>query len=75
MEETRGTRINAERTRQILETGAETVATACPFCMVMLSDGLAAAGDGATGVVAQDISEVLAARLASVPDDRRLPVV
>ena len=37
MEETRGTRINAERTRQVLETGATTVATACPFCMVMLS--------------------------------------
>ena len=46
MEENRGTRINAERTRQVLETGAETVATACPFCMVMLSDGLAAAADG-----------------------------
>jgi Fe-S oxidoreductase/nitrate reductase gamma subunit len=75
MEETRGTRINAERTRQVLETGATTVATACPFCMVMLSDGLAAAGDPGTGVVAQDISEVLAARLASVPDERRLPVV
>ncbi len=74
MEETRGTRINAERTRQVLETGAATVATACPFCMVMLSDGLAAV-EGGTTVVAQDISEVLAARLASVPDDRRLPVV
>ena len=43
MEETRGTRINAERTRQVLETGAETVATSCPFCMVMMTDGLAAA--------------------------------
>ena len=74
MEETRGTRINAERTRQVLETGASTVATACPFCMVMLSDGLAAV-EGGTSVVAQDISEVLAARLATVPDDRRLPVV
>ena len=76
MEETRGTRINAERTRQVLETGASTVATACPFCMVMMSDGLAAAPDGAGAAVnAMDISEVLAARLASVPDDRRLPVV
>jgi Fe-S oxidoreductase len=74
MEETRGTRINAERTRQVLETGAATVATACPFCMVMLSDGLAAA-DGGSAVVALDVSEVLAARLASVPEDRRLPVV
>jgi Fe-S oxidoreductase len=74
MEETRGTRINVERTRQVLETGASTVATACPFCMVMMSDGLAAV-DGGTTVNAMDISEVLAARLASVPDDRRLPVV
>jgi Fe-S oxidoreductase len=74
MEETRGTRINAERTRQVLETGATTVATACPFCMVMLSDGLAAA-EGGAGVAALDVSEVLAARLASVPEDRRLPVV
>src|SRR6476469_4298652 len=74
MEEDRGTRINAERTRQVLETGAETVATSCPFCMVMMSDGLAAV-DGGTTVNAMDISEVLAARLAAVPDDRRLPVV
>ena len=74
MEETRGTRINAERTRQVLETGATTVATACPFCMVMLSDGLGAA-EGGAAVAAMDVSELLAARLASVPEDRRLPVV
>jgi heterodisulfide reductase subunit D len=30
----------AERTRDVLETGADIVATACPFCMVMLTDGL-----------------------------------
>jgi Fe-S oxidoreductase len=75
MEETRGTRINAERTRQVLETGAATVATSCPFCMVMLGDGLAAAGDGAVGVVALDVSELLAARIAAAPPERRLPVV
>ena len=39
MEETRGTRINENRTAQVLATGAETVATCCPFCMVMMSDG------------------------------------
>ena len=75
MEETRGTRINAERTRQVLETGAATVATSCPFCMVMLGDGLAAAGDRAAGVVALDVSELLAARIATAPPERRLPVV
>jgi Fe-S oxidoreductase len=75
MEETRGTRINAERTRQVLETGATTVATSCPFCMVMMSDGLAAAADGGPSVTAMDISEVLAVRIAVVPQERRLPVV
>lgn len=74
MEETRGTRINAERARQVIETGAAAVATSCPFCMVMLSDGLAAA-DGGQAVATLDVSEVLAARIAAAPSDRRLPVV
>jgi Fe-S oxidoreductase len=60
MEEDRGTRINIERTRQALETGAGTVATACPFCLVMLRDGLADAGQRAAGVQARDIAELLA---------------
>jgi Fe-S oxidoreductase len=80
MEETRGTRINEERTREALATGADVVATACPFCMVMLSDGLAAAASGGGagsqgGMTARDISEVLAARIAATPEERRLPVV
>ncbi len=68
MEETRGTRINAERTRQALATGATTVVTECPFCMTMLRDGLAEAGDGGTDVNAADLAEVLAASLAP-PED------
>src|SRR5258706_16323627 len=40
MEETRGTRINAERARQGLETGASTGATPGPFCMGVVGDGL-----------------------------------
>jgi Fe-S oxidoreductase len=83
MEETRGTRVNAERTRQALATGAGTVATACPFCMVMLRDGLTDAGRGADAadpVTAQDISELLAAAIVpfagrEIPEGRRLPVV
>ena len=74
MEEDRGTRINAERSRQIIETGADVVATSCPFCMVMLSDGLASA-EGGAGVASADISEILAARIAATPAERRLPVV
>jgi Fe-S oxidoreductase len=59
MEEDRGTRINAERTSQALATGASEIATACPYCLVMMRDGLADAGDRAAGVVARDIAEVL----------------
>jgi Fe-S oxidoreductase len=67
MEETRGTRVNAARTLQVIDTGATTVATACPFCMVMLRDGLADASRGADArdpVTAADISELLAAAIA-----------
>ena len=74
MEETRGTRINAERTRQALETGAETVAVGCPFCMVMMRDGLAdAAPDGS--VTARDISELLAEAVVPAREGRQLPVL
>jgi len=67
MEERRGIRINAERTRQALETGADAVATACPFCLVMMRDGIAdARGAGTTGdgVETLDVAELLAASLA-----------
>ena len=86
MEETRGTRINAERTRQALETGAATVATSCPFCMVMMKDGLADATAGGTNVAsatgagvvsARDIAEILADVIEPdpIPAGRRLPVL
>ncbi|MES1239352.1 MAG: (Fe-S)-binding protein, partial [Chloroflexota bacterium] len=51
MEETRGTRINESRTAQALATGAETVATECPFCMTMMKDGLEAVQSGTGGTV------------------------
>ena len=87
MDENRGnTRINAARTEQALATDAGTVATACPFCMVMLRDGIAEAGRGsdtADPILSADISELLADALApapaipdrEVPESRRLTVV
>jgi hypothetical protein len=42
--------------------------------MVMLSDGLAAAGGG-QAVATLDVSEVLAARIAAAPADRQLAVI
>jgi Fe-S oxidoreductase len=40
MEEKIGKRINLTRTEEALATGADTIAVGCPFCRVMLSDGL-----------------------------------
>lgn len=45
MEESIGTRIAVERSREAIGTGAQVIATACPFCTTMLSDGVA--GEGA----------------------------
>jgi Fe-S oxidoreductase len=42
--EERGSPINEERVRQAAETGAETLAVACPFCTVMLDDGARSSG-------------------------------
>ena len=32
--------INIERIEEALQTGADTIAVACPFCMVMMTDGV-----------------------------------
>lgn len=40
MEEDVGKRINSMRCEQLLETGAKTFATACPYCLIMLGDAL-----------------------------------
>jgi Fe-S oxidoreductase len=42
MEEKIGTRINLNRVDEAIATGAEEVAVACPFCRVMVGDGMAA---------------------------------
>ncbi|MGA0819050.1 MAG: heterodisulfide reductase-related iron-sulfur binding cluster [Ilumatobacteraceae bacterium] len=43
-EESSGTKVNDERAREALSTGASRVATACPFCYIMLDDGVKGAG-------------------------------
>ncbi|MBO0692094.1 MAG: (Fe-S)-binding protein [Acidimicrobiaceae bacterium] len=37
-------RISADRSRELLGTGAARIATACPFCAIMLDDGVKSAG-------------------------------
>jgi Fe-S oxidoreductase len=58
VEEPRDKRVNQERARQVLATGAQVVAVACPFCMTMLEDGInARKGDREVRVM--DIAELL----------------
>jgi Fe-S oxidoreductase len=64
MEEKLGTRINTNRTEEALATGAERIAVGCPFCKVMLSDGLNAAiqdGKATDAVEVVDVAQMLLA--------------
>ncbi len=66
MEEKIGKRINQTRVQEALETGADTLAAACPFCITMFEDGI-------KGVEAEerfkvlDIAEILAEALEQAP--------
>jgi Fe-S oxidoreductase len=62
MEERAG-KINEERARQAAETGADTLAVACPFCTVMLDDGVRQRGDDLRVV---DVSTLLAESIDGV---------
>ncbi len=59
MEEDIGSRINHHRAEQALQTGATRVATACPFCLTMLTEGMGAKGAGER-VQVQDVAVLLA---------------
>jgi Fe-S oxidoreductase len=65
MEEKLGTRINLNRTDEALGTGAETIAVACPFCSVMLNDGVTNRSQGKDAPVAT-VSDVATLLLDSV---------
>jgi len=56
MEENIGTKVNDERAREAIATGATRVATACPFCYIMLDDGVKGAGKDESSVKVGDIA-------------------
>lgn len=58
VDEPSGQRVNQERARQALDTGAEIVAVGCPFCMTMLEDGINARR-GDRDVLVRDVAELL----------------
>ena len=64
MEEKLGTRINMNRTEEALATGADRIAVGCPFCKVMISDGLTskqADGSAREEVEVVDVAQMLLA--------------
>ncbi len=57
LEEKEGSRINNMRAQQALDTNAEALISACPFCLTMLSDGIAA---NEKHIPVKDLAEILA---------------
>lgn len=51
-------RVNLKRTQQLLDTGADTIGVGCPFCMIMITDGIKAKGME-ENVKVMDISEIV----------------
>ena len=58
LEETEGTKININRTEEALSTNADTIASACPFCMTMLTDGVKSF-EKQEDVSVKDIAEII----------------
>ena len=61
-EEHTGKKVNIDRSEEAVATGADVVATGCPFCYVMMDDGIKEIGAD-ENVVVQDISMLLDGRV------------
>jgi len=70
MEENTGKKVNIERSEEAVATGADRIAVACPFCYVMMDDGVKAQGKEET-VKVQDIAEIL---IEAIEQGERAPV-
>ncbi len=65
-------RINVIRAKQAADTGADTVVSACPFCLTMLKDGISLTGNDEK-MVAEDLAEVVARNLDWNPPEPEVP--
>src|SRR5437870_4839674 len=60
VEESRGERINVVRAQEAVDTGADVIAVACPFCMQMIESGVGSVpGADERGVQVFDLAELL----------------
>ena len=55
-------KVNTKRTEQLIDTGADNIATACPFCITMISDGVKAK-DLADDIRVFDVAEMVATNM------------
>jgi Fe-S oxidoreductase len=69
MEEHDGERVNVNRTDEVIATGVEAVAVACPFCNIMLTDGMKQR-NVEDKIAVLDVAELVAAAIPDVPVDR-----
>jgi len=69
MEEAEGQRVNINRTDEAIATGAEAVAVACPFCNIMMTDGMKQR-NVEDKIQVLDIAELVAQSIPDVPVDR-----
>lgn len=65
----KGTRVSHERTRELLATGAGTIAAACPFCHTMIRDALGSLDNGQVKLL--DIAQIAAAALPAGAQDHQ----
>ncbi|MBC7279311.1 (Fe-S)-binding protein [Nocardioides sp.] len=70
MEEKIGSRINENRTDEAVATGADQIAVGCPFCRVMLSDGLTKAQANGAAREEVEVLDVAQMLLASVKGEQ-----
>jgi Fe-S oxidoreductase len=78
MEENLGSRINVNRTEEAIATGADQIAVGCPFCRVMLSDGLTlkqSEGAAREEVEVLDVAQMLLASIKRTPEEAAADVV
>jgi Fe-S oxidoreductase len=72
MEERIGKRINTERIEEALALSPDTISTACPYCLVMLGDAIAAkkaSGEAADTLEVIDVAQLLARSVRTEPSD------